>query len=95
MPIGGHNVLEPAALGLPVLFGPHMHNFEFARDLLLGAGGARQVADEAALETALADALADADRRRRMGAAALASLAAHQGALQRTLEALIAQQRAP
>ena len=34
-------------------------------------------------------------RRRRMGAAALASLAAHQGALQRTLEALIAQQRAP
>ena len=95
VPIGGHNVLEPAALGLPVLFGPHMHNFEFARDLLLGAGGARQVADEAALETALADALADADRRRRMGAAALASLAAHQGALQRTLEALIAQQRAP
>src|SRR3546814_5704822 len=34
VPIGGHNVLEPAALGLPVLFGPHMHNFVAARDLL-------------------------------------------------------------
>src|SRR3546814_16415397 len=39
VPIGGHNVLEPAALGLPVLFGPHMHNFLAARDQIGRASG--------------------------------------------------------
>jgi 3-deoxy-D-manno-octulosonic-acid transferase len=88
VPIGGHNVLEPAVLGRPVLFGPHMHNFEFARDLLLRAGGAEQVADEAALLTALETAFADVTHCQAMGAAARACLVPHQGALQRTLAAL-------
>src|SRR3546814_10915936 len=46
VPIGGHNVLEPAALGLPVLFGPHMHNFVAARDLLPAAQAGIEVSAE-------------------------------------------------
>lgn len=95
VPVGGHNVLEPAAVGIPVLFGPHMHNFEFARDLLLGAGGAQQLADDAALLVALQTAFSDAARRRAMGAAARDCLVPHQGALQRTLDALAATHNAP
>lgn len=52
VPIGGHNILEPAACGKPVLWGPHMHNFRAEADLLEGHGGTR-VADGAELEAAL------------------------------------------
>lgn len=72
-----------------------MHNFEFARDLLLGAGGAQQLADDAALLVALQTAFSDAARRRAMGAAARDCLVPHQGALQRTLDALAATHNAP
>ena len=41
--IGGHNVLEPAALGKPVIFGPHMHNFLASRELLLSADAAFEI----------------------------------------------------
>ena len=46
---GGHNVLEPALLGLPVLFGPHMFNFTEAGERLLEAKAAWQVTDAAEL----------------------------------------------
>ena len=86
--VGGHNVLEPAALGLPVLFGPQMHNFIAARDLLLGAGAAEQVADAAALAQALVELLRDPARAQAMGRAGLAAVAANRGALQRLLALL-------
>lgn len=88
VPVGGHNVLEPAALGLPVLFGPHMHNFIAARDLLLGCGCAVQVDDAATLAHALAEQLDDAARRTRMGEAGRLAVMANRGALQRLLAAL-------
>lgn len=87
-PVGGHNVLEPAALGKPVLFGPHMHNFLPARDILLAAGGAREVADAAALGAALETLFADEAARLAAGAAGLAALAPHRGALAAHLQAL-------
>jgi 3-deoxy-D-manno-octulosonic-acid transferase len=87
-PVGGHNVLEPAALALPVLFGPHMHNFAAARELLLGCGGAVEVASAAALGESLASLLEDPARREAMGKAGAAVVAANRGALQRLLEAL-------
>jgi 3-deoxy-D-manno-octulosonic-acid transferase len=45
VPTGGHNVVEPAFWGKPILFGPHMHNFRDVANLFLRAGGAVQVAD--------------------------------------------------
>lgn len=87
-PIGGHNVLEPAALGLPVLFGPHMHNFLAARALLLEAQGAVELADASALAPAVTELLGDRERGRRMGGQALAALQGHQGATERVMALL-------
>ena len=42
-PIGGHNLLEPAGFGIPVLFGPRTHNFEFMSESILKAGGGIRV----------------------------------------------------
>jgi 3-deoxy-D-manno-octulosonic-acid transferase len=84
--IGGHNVLEPAALGIPVLFGPHMFNFEHARELLLARGAARQLSDAPELAGELAVLLGDPARRATMGAAGRAAVAGNRGALRRILE---------
>lgn len=86
--VGGHNVLEPAAIGLPVLFGPHMHNFLPARDLLLEREAAIQVDGEAELAPALQRLLADAALRMRMGEAGRLAITANRGALKRLLEIL-------
>lgn len=87
-PVGGHNVLEPAALGLPVLFGPHMHNFIAARDLLLERQSAIAVADAAELARQLGLLFGDAARRARMGEAGRAAVEANRGALKRLLSLL-------
>lgn len=76
---GGHNPLEPATAGVPVLFGPHMEDFSEITEELIAAGGAWQVADAAALEQRLAQLLADTEARQAMGARAAACVAAHQG----------------
>lgn len=84
VPVGGHNVLEPAALGLPVLFGPQMHNFIHARDALLDAGAARGVTAPT-LAPVLAELFDSAGTRHEMGAAGRAAVARNQGALARVL----------
>jgi len=58
VPRGGHNILEPARLGKPIIFGPNMTNFIEETQLLLQAGGAKQVTDEQALRETLSDWLA-------------------------------------
>ncbi len=64
---GGHNMLEPAALGLPVLFGPHVFNFAEIGRRLVEAGGARTVPDSVRLGEAVIDYLMDADLRHTTG----------------------------
>ena len=86
--VGGHNVLEPAALGLPVLFGPHMHNFVAARDLLLQHQAAVAIGDTAGLAAELIALFGDAARRARMGQAGQAAVAANRGALRKLLQLL-------
>ena len=85
VPVGGHNVLEPAALGVPALFGTHMHNFVAARDLLLHAGAGIELPAAGALGAKVADLLADAETRRRMGEAGRAAVLANRGTLARLL----------
>lgn len=83
---GGHNMLEPAALGLPVVFGPHLFNFAEISAALIAAGGARQVEDAQQLGQVVAELLADAAAREQMGAAGQRLVAENRGALQRLLE---------
>jgi len=84
--VGGHNMLEPAALSVPVLIGPHTFNFANISGELLAAGGAKRVLNAAQLEQALSLLLGDAALRKKMGSAGLALVAQGQGALARTLE---------
>jgi 3-deoxy-D-manno-octulosonic-acid transferase len=88
MPVGGHNVLEPAALGLPVLFGPHMHNFVAARELLLEEKAALEIADADTLAASVLGLLTDSGQARTMGAAGQRAVAANRGALERLLKLL-------
>jgi 3-deoxy-D-manno-octulosonic-acid transferase len=94
VPRGGHNVLEPALRGKPVLIGPHTDNFREAAGQLLGAGGAVTVEDAAALGAELRALLADPALAARRGEAAFASIAAQHGAVRQTLD-LVAQYLAP
>ena len=88
VPVGGHNVIEPALHAKPVVFGPHMANFRDAAALLLGAGGAVQVPEAGRLAPTLRALLDDPEARRRLGEAAWTAVRAHQGACERTLDAL-------
>jgi 3-deoxy-D-manno-octulosonic-acid transferase len=81
--VGGHNILEPASVGMPVLFGPYMFNFEQARALLLEHRAARQIDGMLALEPAVAALFQDPAARRAMGEAGRQVLRANRGALQR------------
>ena len=84
--VEGHNPFEPAALGVPTVFGPYMANFAEPASMLLGAGGAVQVRDPAELPEMLADLLVDAARRGAVGAAGRAVAMESRGAIARTLE---------
>ena len=89
VPIGGHNLLEPAALGRPVLSGPHNENAPAVAALLIATGGLRVVTDAQELERWLETWFADPAAAERVGGKGRAAIAANRGALQRVL-ALIA-----
>jgi 3-deoxy-D-manno-octulosonic-acid transferase len=85
VPVGGHNLLEPAALGLPILVGPHMHNQPEMTELLLSAGAARQVADVYELVQAVDECLESPALRHQAGAAARHVMERNRGSLARVL----------
>ena len=84
--IGGHNVLEPAALSRPVLVGPHTFNFEGITEQLVAAGAAVRVANALELEEEAARLFSRPELRDQMGLTGLSLVKSGQGALQRTLE---------
>jgi 3-deoxy-D-manno-octulosonic-acid transferase len=86
VPLGGHNMLEPALRGKPVLFGPHTANFRESATVLLEGGGGVVVDDATELAAELQRLLADADLRTHRGAAARAAAASRQGAVRTTLD---------
>ena len=86
--IGGQNAGEPAALGLPVIFGPHMENFAPLVTHLLRDNAAVQIAKADDLAITLRVLLADEEMRATIGARARAALVPHQGATARTAECI-------
>jgi 3-deoxy-D-manno-octulosonic-acid transferase len=88
VPIGGHNLLEPAALGRPILTGPSHANAREIHATLLAADAVRVVHDSAELADAVAQLLSDPDSRQRMGARAQQVVTLGRGACARVLELL-------
>lgn len=85
---GGHNLLEPAALGKPVLSGPHLFNFLEIAAQLREAGALNEVENAGQLADKVAALLNEPSEMQRMSQAGLSVLKANQGALQRLLEGL-------
>jgi 3-deoxy-D-manno-octulosonic-acid transferase len=85
VPIGGHNLLEPAALGMPVITGPHTHNAPDIARALITCGAALEVATHEQLARALEQLFTDANYRATLGNRALEFVASNRGALQRLL----------
>jgi 3-deoxy-D-manno-octulosonic-acid transferase len=82
---GGHNVLEAAAWGVPVVTGPYMFNFAEISDLLSAAGAMEQLDAVDDLSTCLIQLLADPAKRRDMGTAGQRVVADNRGAKKRLL----------
>jgi 3-deoxy-D-manno-octulosonic-acid transferase len=91
---GGHNILEPAAVGASVITGPHTYNFESIVETFVEAGAIiqlRPMSDSAAiveLTHLISDLLADPARRRKLGELAQSLVNENRGATERTLESL-------
>jgi 3-deoxy-D-manno-octulosonic-acid transferase len=81
--VGGHNLLEPAALGKPVLTGPHVFNAPDVARQLVEAGGTQVVNDAAQIAASVADWLRDAEAMRQAGSQAAAAVKANHGAARR------------
>ena len=91
VPVGGHNLLEPAGWGKPVLTGPHLHNFTAISNLLDDAGALTLVDNADALAIALQGLFRHPERRQSQGQAAAAVVDANRGALEKGLQ-LISEQ---
>lgn len=85
VPIGGHNLLEPAALGLPLLSGPHVFNAQEIADMFVDKGACVLVQDGAGLAAEVSRLLSDPERAARLGDAGRDILERNRGALARLL----------
>ena len=85
LPYGSQNLIEPCALGKPVIVGPHTYNFEEAADGAIGAEAAIRVRDARAALALAAELGRDAARRERMGRNARDFVVAHRGAVERLM----------
>ncbi len=85
VPVGGHNILEPAALELPIVYGPHIFNFYAINELFLQYQAARQVQDTTELEQVLDSLLSDKDQRNSMAKKAHQLIEQNAGALDKIM----------
>ncbi|MBT8098504.1 MAG: lipid IV(A) 3-deoxy-D-manno-octulosonic acid transferase [Gammaproteobacteria bacterium] len=86
--IGGHNLLEPAALGVPVISGPHMFNAQEIADMFLDVGACRTVSNSEELAVVVSEWIANPKLAKEIGARGRDLVASNRGALQRLLELL-------
>jgi 3-deoxy-D-manno-octulosonic-acid transferase len=90
VPVGGHNILEPAVFAKPLLFGPYMHHFPEIAQLLCEADGAVQVHNAEEVYTQVERMLQHPHDAAALGRRALQALQANRGALVMTRDALVA-----
>jgi len=83
---GGQNMLEPAALGKPVVSGPSLSNFEDIARALVDAGGMKVIDNPLDLAGSLAELLKDPARARQIGARSADAVQAGRGAIERTMD---------
>jgi 3-deoxy-D-manno-octulosonic-acid transferase len=88
IPHGGQNVMEPSGVGLPTVYGPHMHNFKEADEILAACEGRVQVEDAGQLGEAFKRLLSDPAAAREMGSRARQAFLNRQGAVTRCAEYL-------
>ncbi len=86
VPVGGHNLLEPAVWGAPVMFGPYTDHCAEVATLLQEAGGGRRVTEVEDLAATLMQWLGEPETRIRVGQAAKRAVLDNQGALARSVE---------
>jgi 3-deoxy-D-manno-octulosonic-acid transferase len=91
VPVGGHNLLEPAAVGLPVLAGPHLENVKDVAQMLQEAGVLTPVTDADSIAAAAGWLLGNAGTRRSIGDVAETKVMENRGALDRAVELVRAQ----
>jgi 3-deoxy-D-manno-octulosonic-acid transferase len=89
VPKGGHNPLEPAQFGVPVVMGPSYENFRDVVDRMQAADGIRIVQDSHELQTELIELLTDREKANAMGERGRLVSEAQQGATARAVEALV------
>ena len=88
VPTGGHNVLEPAVFGKPIVFGPNMQNFLEIAEAFVTNGAGVQLENDEQLEPAFVELMGDPVRRARLGAAARALVEANRGANEKSVAVL-------
>ena len=86
VPTGGHNIIEPAAWGVPILSGPHLFNFTEASELLVRSGGMIICESAQGLADSCIQILKDDELRSKMGASSLRIADENRGALNRLLD---------
>lgn len=87
-PLGGQNILEPCALGVPVVFGPHMFNFPDISRWTIKEGAGKMVQNSQELEQVVGELLRNPSLRDEMGGKGLALIEAHRGALEKSHQLL-------
>ncbi len=88
VPVGGHNLLEPAALGLPVISGPHVFNAQEIADMFVENGACNIVQDSAELAAAIGELLANPDAAKAMGERGREIVLSNRGSLAKLLSLL-------
>jgi 3-deoxy-D-manno-octulosonic-acid transferase len=88
VPQGGHNPLEPASLGCPVLFGPHTQDFDMMSEMLIEAGGGKRVKDGQELFIAMKELLSERANAEQMGNRGKGFVELNRGSLARVMDHL-------
>jgi len=88
VPKGGHNLLEPAFFGIPVLFGPYTYNFTTMSELMIKNRGGKMVADESELLNVMLELLAQKSKRNEIGKRAKEFVEQNKGAIARVIGVL-------